>query len=48
MTEFPDGLFAVNRVTGQWYEMGMKPCAARCPDSELAPVGDDLAEIAAK
>jgi hypothetical protein len=47
-TEFEDGLCLVNRRTGEWFKLAMEPIAARCPDSELAPIGDELANLAAK
>lgn len=46
LTEFDDGLYLVNRQTGKWFTMDMTPCAARCDDSELAPIAEDLAAIA--
>lgn len=48
MTEFEDGLYMVNRKSGKWFKMSMTPCAARCADSELAPIQDELSAIAAK
>jgi hypothetical protein len=48
VTEFEDGLCLVNRKTGKWYKIGMAEIEPRCPDSELAPIADELAAIAAK
>lgn len=42
MTEFHDGLYMVNRLTGEWFKMDMTRCAPRCDESELCAIEDEL------